>query len=82
MTEKDFSTIKKTLRALQNVQATANVRTFGFNYTHYEDTEGISVTVFRENGSEPHLFDFYGFQTPEKRLETYNSIINHINGQP
>lgn len=81
MTEKDFSTIKKTLHILQKVQATAKVYAFWISFTHYEDSDAACVTLFRTADEKSKGFDFYTFYDPQKRLEMYNKMMDFINGK-
>ena len=81
MTEKDFSTIKKTLRVLQKVQATARVHSMWISHTRYADGKiAAGVTLFKKEGDACESFDFYNFLSPEERLEKYNEMMDFING--
>lgn len=82
MTEKDFSTIKKILRTIQKVQATATVYTMWVHFTHYDDgIISVNVTLFKRDGDTSVAFDFYSFRDPGENLNTYNQMINFINGK-
>ena len=82
MTEKDFSTIKKTLRIIQKVQVTTKVNSFWVHCTHYDDgVISVNIIIFRHNGDESVPFDFYSFDKPSLRLNKYNKMMYFINGE-
>lgn len=78
---KDFSTMRKTLRILQKVQATTDAFSFWLNFTHYDDCDGISVTIFKHSGDDPEPSDFYfyGFLSKEDRLRQYEEMMKFLN---
>lgn len=82
MTEKDFSTIKKTLRIIQKVQNTTTAYSMWVHFTHYDDgSVSINITIFRHDGDVNVSFDFYSFYNPAERLSIYNKMMDFLKGK-
>ena len=80
MTEKDFSTIKKCLKAVQKIQYSAKVASFWIHY-YQEDNYRKSwfvVTVTAKDGDSPKDFDFYNHKSATEHLMTYKNLCQWV----
>lgn len=77
MNIKDFASVRKTLRTIQNLQSNAKVYSFGIN--RFRDKEDwFCVTVFKTKEGTPQLFYFSESMGAEGRRDKYEEIIVFI----